>query len=209
MAVVTRKGFCYQNSSQNNVLNYTRKELKKLERNKVILVDKNDQPLGEMEKLNAHIEGRLHRAFSIFIFNDQGELLLQQRAKHKYHGGGLWTNTCCSHPQPQEHDTKASAVQRLQFEMGLHCELKWVYSFIYQEKVENNLTEHELDHVYIGYSNEEPTLNEDEVQDYKWLDPAEVLADIKSRPAHYTVWFKQAFPKLLQKMGIVSYCQKA
>lgn len=162
-----------------------------------------------MEKLNAHIEGSLHRAFSVFIFNDQGELLLQQRAKHKYHGGGLWTNTCCSHPQPQEHDTKASAMQRLHFEMGLHCDLKWIYSFIYQEKVENNLTEHELDHVYIGYSNEEPTLNEGEVQDYKWLNAAELLADIKSQPAHYTVWFKQAFPKLLSKMGTASCFQKA
>jgi len=170
-----------------------------LERNKVILVDKNDNPLGEMEKQEAHIQGKLHRAFSVFIFNDKGELLLQQRASHKYHGGGLWTNTCCSHPQPEDKDTISSAVQRLHDEMGLPCDLEWIYSFIYNEAVENNLIEHELDHVFIGYSNTTPMINTDEVQDFKWMGVAEILSDIKDNPTHYTVWFKQAFPELILK----------
>ncbi len=170
-----------------------------MERNKVILVDKNDNPLGEMEKLDAHIQGKLHRAFSVFIFNDKGELLLQQRASHKYHGGGLWTNTCCSHPQPEDKDTKSSAVQRLHDEMGLLCDLEWIYSFIYNEAVENNLIEHELDHVFIGYINATPTINTDEVQDFKWMGITEILSDIKDNPTHYTVWFKQAFPELISK----------
>ena len=170
-----------------------------MERNKVILVDKNDNPLGEMEKLDAHIQGKLHRAFSVFIFNDKGELLLQQRASHKYHGGGLWTSTCCSHPQPEDKDTKSSAVQRLHDEMGLLCDLEWIYSFIYNEAVENNLIEHELDHVFIGYINATPTINTDEVQDFKWMGITEILSDIKDNPTHYTVWFKQAFPELISK----------
>src|SRR5690606_10801431 len=147
-----------------------------MERNKVILVDVDDNAIGEMEKLLAHQQGELHRAFSVFIFNAKGELLLQQRAKHKYHGGGLWTNTCCSHPQWGE-DVDSSALERLNYEMGLKSNLELVYSFIYYTTVENNLTEHELDHVFVGYSDQNPLPNDDEVQDYKWMNPTEILSD--------------------------------
>ncbi|MCY1527233.1 Isopentenyl-diphosphate Delta-isomerase [compost metagenome] len=171
-----------------------------MERNNVVLVDENDNEIAEMEKLTAHEQGYLHRAFSVFIFNDKGELLLQQRANHKYHGAGLWTNTCCSHPQWEE-NVDSSAVERLNYEMGLQCDLKWIYSFIYNERVENNLIEHELDYVFIGYSNQNPVLNKDEVRDYKWMSIDEILFDIENNPSHYTVWFKQAFPQLLSKIN--------
>ena len=171
-----------------------------MKRNNVVLVDENDNAIAEMEKLLAHEQGCLHRAFSVFIFNDKRRLLLQQRASHKYHGAGLWTNTCCSHPQWKE-DVNSSAMERLNYEMGLQCDLKWIYSFIYNEQVENNLIEHELDYVFIGYSNQDPVLNKDEVQDYKWIYIDEILSDIKNNPSHYTIWLKQAFPELLSKIN--------
>lgn len=171
-----------------------------MERNNVVRVDENDNAIAEMEKLVAHEQGCLHRAFSVFIFNDKGELLLQQRANHKYHGAGLWTNTCCSHPQWGE-DVGLSAEERLNYEMGLECNLKSVYSFIYNERVENNLTEHELDYVFVGYSAQSPILNKDEVQDSKWMNADEILSDIKNNPSHYTVWFKHAFPELLSRIN--------
>ena len=171
-----------------------------MERNTVVLVDENDNPIAEMDKLAAHEKGYLHRAFSIFIFNNNGELLLQQRANHKYHGAGLWTNTCCSHPQWEE-DVKSSAIQRLNYEMGMQCDIKWVYSFIYNERVENNLIEHELDYVFVGYSEESPVLNRDEVQDYKWMEVKKILSDTEHNPTHYTIWFKYAFPELLSKIN--------
>jgi len=171
-----------------------------MDRKNVVLVDENDNAIREMEKLTAHELGYLHRAFSIFIFNDNNELLLQQRAAHKYHGAGLWTNTCCSHPQWGE-NIALSAQERLNYEMGLKCELTMVYSFIYNERVENNLIEHELDYVFIGYSNQAPILNIDEVQDYKWMNTNTILSDIKNNPSHYTVWFKQAMPELLSKIN--------
>lgn len=170
-----------------------------MERNKVVLVDINDNAIGEMEKLLAHQKGELHRAFSVFIFNDKGELLLQQRAANKYHGAGLWTNTCCSHPQLGE-DIKTSAIERLHYEMGLKCDLKLVYSFIYKEPVENNLIEHELDYVFVGQTNQNPVLNQDEVQAYKWISPEEVFSAINEHPSRYTVWFKRAFPELMLEL---------
>lgn len=172
-----------------------------MDRNNVVLVDKNDNAIGVMEKLVAHEQGELHRAFSVFIFNDKGELLLQQRANHKYHGAGLWTNTCCSHPQWGE-DVGASAMERLNYEMGLKCSLKLVYSFIYHAAVENNLTEHELDYVFIGFSNAQPIINSDEVRSYKWVSIKEVLKDIENIPTNYTVWFKQALPELISKIEL-------
>lgn len=172
-----------------------------MERNKVVLVDIEDNAIGEMEKLLAHQQGELHRAFSVFIFNDEGALLLQKRAAHKYHGGGLWTNTCCSHPQWSE-DITISAVERLDYEMGIKCDLKLIYSFIYNEPVENNLIEHELDYVFIGQTNQNPVLNKDEASDYKWMKTTEILSDINENPSHYTVWFKQAFPELLSKIEL-------
>ncbi len=172
-----------------------------MERNKVILVDSNDNALGEMEKLEAHQQGRLHRAFSVFIFNSEGHLLLQQRAANKYHGGGLWTNTCCSHPQWGE-DVKKGAIDRLAFEMGIVCDLELVYTFIYKEPVENNLIEHEFDHVFVGYSNQNPTFNKDEVQAYKWMPVEDILAAMKTQPLDYTVWFRMALPELLSKFKV-------
>lgn len=171
-----------------------------MERNNVVLVDESDNAIAVMEKLIAHEQGWLHRAFSVFIFNGKGELLLQQRAGHKYHGASLWTNTCCSHPQWGE-NVALSAEERLNYEMGLKCDLKLIYSFIYNERVENNLTEHELDYVFVGYSDQSPVLNRDEAQDYKWMNADEIILDIKNNPSHYTVWFKQAFPELLSKIN--------
>lgn len=170
-----------------------------MDRNKVVLVDEDDQAIDVMDKLAAHEQGQLHRAFSVFIFNDQNQLLLQQRADHKYHGAGLWANTCCSHPQWEE-DVAASARERLNYEMGIDCDLKWVYAFIYKEQVENNLIEHELDHVFIGHSNAQPTIHEEEVRDYKWMHVEDILADMEANPSHYTVWFRQALPTLAAKM---------
>ena len=134
---------------------------------KVILVDKTDHQIGEMEKQEAHIKGLLHRAFSIFIFNSKGEVLLQQRALHKYHSGGLWTNTCCSHPRNGE-TTIQAANRRLKEEMGMSCALKEEFSFIYKAKLDNDLYEHELDHVLFGTTDLQPKINKEEVADYKY-----------------------------------------
>ncbi|MFO0321311.1 MAG: isopentenyl-diphosphate Delta-isomerase [Bacteroidota bacterium] len=157
----------------------------------VILVDAQDNELGVMEKLQAHQEGKLHRAFSIFIFNNKNELLLQQRALSKYHSGGLWTNTCCSHPSPNE--TILDAAQRRLFEeMGISCDLKIINHFIYQSDFENGLKEHEFDYIIIGQSNEVPLINKDEVANYKWQAIAEIENDILLNPTQYTAWFKIA-----------------
>lgn len=172
-----------------------------MNRNNVVLVDQSDVEMGTMDKLAAHEQGHLHRAFSIFIFNDKGQLLLQRRSYDKYHGGGLWTNTCCSHPQMNE-IVLESAKKRLKFEMGIDCDLEWVYSFIYKEKVENDLIEHEFDHVFKGFSNDIPVPNLDEVSDYKWMNVSDISNDIAQNPRHYTVWFRQALPELIKIMKI-------
>ncbi len=163
--------------------------------NHVILVDEQDQPLGSMEKMEAHKKGVLHRAFSVFIFNDKGELLLQKRASTKYHSAGLWTNTCCSHPYPGE-DTLAAANRRLKEEMGMDTVLIHKTSFVYKTPFDNGLTEHEFDHVFIGSCNENPVLNEDEAGDYKWISLGEVKEEIKKFPENYTSWFKIALEKV-------------
>jgi len=167
-----------------------------MERNHVVLVNENNETLGVMDKMAAHRKGFLHRAFSVFIFNDKNELLLQQRAGHKYHGGDLWTNTCCSHPKFGE-DVKESAMERLYFEMGLACDIHYSHAFIYKAAVENDLIEHEYDYIYIGYTNDIPMINQDEVQAYKWSSIAAVLDDIEMNPANYTYWFKEAFPMVV------------
>ncbi len=164
---------------------------------KVILVDKLDNPIGEMEKQEAHVKGLLHRAFSIFIFNDKEEILLHQRAHHKYHSGGLWTNTCCSHPRPGEHIHDA-ANRRLVEEMGMVCTLKEQFSFIYKAKLDNDLFEHELDHVFFGKSSEKPVLNKDEVADYKYLSIKSIQQDLIDNPGRYTAWFKICFDEVVQ-----------
>src|ERR1035437_238790 len=139
-----------------------------MENKKVILVDENDVPRGTMEKMEAHRKGELHRAFSIFVFNSNGELLLQRRAVDKYHSGGLWTNTCCSHPQPGE-NLMESAQKRLNEEMGIECALEPVFHFIYKTKLNNELTEHELDHVFIGNYSDSPKINTQEAAEWKYM----------------------------------------
>ena len=158
----------------------------------VILVDEKDNQVGVMPKLEAHEKGLLHRAFSIFIFNNKYQLLLQKRAISKYHSGGLWTNTCCSHPKEGE-DTLSAAIRRLDEEMGIKTSLRKVYDFIYKAEVGNSLIEHEFDHVFYGIYDSEPVLNKEEADDYKWIDMETLKNDIDKNPDQYTVWFKIAF----------------
>ena len=165
----------------------------------VILIDKNDNPIGLMEKIEAHEKALLHRAFSVFIFNKKGELMLQQRAAKKYHSPLLWTNTCCSHQRDGETNIEAGK-RRLLEEMGFVTELKELFSFIYKAPFDNGLTEHELDHVMIGYYDDEPTLNTDEVERFKWMSLEDVKADIEKRPKEYTAWFKIIFEKSYDKL---------
>ncbi len=168
----------------------------------VILVDKNDRQIGLMEKLEAHKKALLHRAFSIFIFNDEGQLLLQQRAVDKYHSPLLWTNTCCSHQRDGETSLKAG-IRRLQEEMGFVCNLEEMFSFIYKVPFSNGLTEHELDHVMIGKYNKNPKINKEEVENYKWMSLGAVKMDIESHPEIYTEWFKIIFEESYHK--IINY----
>ncbi len=172
-----------------------------MDRNKVLVVNEKDEPLFEMDKMEAHEKGVLHRAFSIFIFNSKNEILIHQRAGDKYHGAYLWTNACCSHPQLNE-DVKNSAIQRLQFEMGLQCSIHFLFSFIYKTVVENNLIEHEYDYVFIGYSDKDPEPNPTEVKAYKWLSINDLKIDIVNQPQLYTYWFKMALPKVLEKLKL-------
>ena len=160
----------------------------------VILVDELDNALGIMEKMEAHRKGKLHRAFSVFIFNSDKKLLIHQRAHEKYHSGGLWTNTCCSHPRPGEFINDA-AHRRLREEMGFDCEMKSIFSFIYCAQA-GDLIEHELDHVFIGIYNKEPKINREEVVDYKWLSITEIKEDLASYPDTYSSWFKIIFERL-------------
>lgn len=158
----------------------------------VVLVDQDDQKLGLMEKQQAHVAGLLHRAFSVFVFNSKGELMIQQRAADKYHSPTLWTNTCCSHPRDNESYEEA-AHRRLVEEMGFDCVLDFKFSFIYKAHLDNNLTEHELDHVFIGYYDDEPKLNPKEVMAYRWVELEDLKKDIEVNPHDYTAWFKIIF----------------
>jgi len=166
---------------------------------KVILVDKNDNPVGLMEKIKAHEQAILHRAFSVFVFNQKGELLLQQRAMHKYHSPGLWTNSCCSHQRDGETNIEAGR-RRLKEEMGFDCELEDIFWFIYRAEFDNGLTEHELDHVLVGHSEQVPKINLDEVADYKWMTLESVRQDMEERPEIYTEWFKIIFREYYQRL---------
>lgn len=161
---------------------------------KVILVDEQDNPIGLMEKLEAHQKALLHRAFSVFILNDKGEIMLQQRAANKYHSPNLWTNTCCSHPREGETTIEAGK-RRLQEEMGFVTELSEVLSFIYKAPFDNGLTEHEYDHVLVGYSDAQPQINPEEVASWKWLSLEAIKEDILQAPEQYTAWFKIIFEK--------------
>ncbi len=165
----------------------------------VILVNENDEQIGVMEKIEAHEKAVLHRAFSVFIMNKQGETMLQQRAAHKYHSPLLWTNTCCSHQRVGESNVEAGK-RRLQEEMGFQTDLDEIVSFIYKAPFDNGLTEHELDHVMIGHYNEAPIINKDEVADWKWMKPAEIKNDIANNPDIYTAWFKIIFEKFYEHL---------
>ncbi len=167
----------------------------------VILVNENDEQIGLMPKMEAHEKAVLHRAFSVFIFNKKRELLLQQRAADKYHSPNLWTNTCCSHQRNGETNIEAGK-RRLQEEMGFSCDIKEVFSFIYQAPFDNGLTEHELDHVMVGYFNEDPNINRDEVESYHWMTLDNVKKDIELHPEKYTEWFKIIFKESFKKLKI-------
>ncbi len=158
----------------------------------VILVNEKDQEIGLMPKLEAHQKAVLHRAFSVFIFNSENELMLQQRASNKYHSPNLWTNTCCSHQRSGESNIQAGT-RRLYEEMGFTTPLKEITSFIYKAPFDNGLTEHELDHIMVGYYNEDPVINSDEVEDWKWMKIEDVKKDISLNPDLYTAWFKIIF----------------
>lgn len=156
----------------------------------VILVNKHDQEIGTMDKMEAHQQGMLHRAFSVLIFNSKGKLLIHKRAFGKYHSEGLWTNTCCSHPLPGESIVDA-ANRRLMEEMGMTTTLAPLFSFIYRAELDNNLVEHELDHVLIGFTDQEPMVNMEEVCDYQWIAVHELEERLESNPQAYTEWFKK------------------
>lgn len=166
--------------------------------NTIILVDENDQPVGEEEKMRTHELGLLHRAFSIWIFNSNGELMLQQRALGKYHCGGLWTNTCCSHPFPNE-TTIDAAHRRLQEEMGFDCDLHEVMEFVYHVDFPNGLTEHEYLHVFIGTYDKDPVLNEEEASAFQWISIKALQDDIALNPRQYTYWSRLTLEKLIER----------
>lgn len=165
---------------------------------RVVLVDEKDNPLGTMEKMEAHEKGVLHRAFSVFIFNNNGEMLLQQRAFSKYHSGGLWTNTCCSHPREGE-TTIEAAHRRLQEEMGFDCKIEKVFDFIYKKKLDKGLIEHELDHVFIGEFDGEVCFNKEEVNAYVYVPVQVVLEEVDQQPEKYTEWFKICLDEVVKR----------
>lgn len=169
-----------------------------MEKEMVILVNEQDEAIGLMEKMEAHEKGLLHRAFSILIFNSKGEMLLQQRALSKYHSPGLWTNACCSHPRNGETILEA-ANRRLSEEMGMQTELSVLTHFIYKADFDNGLTEHELDYVVKGITNENPTINPDEVNAFRWISIADLIKWVNTSPKDFTVWFLELF-----KLGIIA-----
>ena len=166
-----------------------------MERTEVILVNNEDREIGTCEKMEAHHEGMLHRAFSVFVFDREGRMLLQQRAKHKYHSGGLWTNACCSHPQPGE-ETLLSAKRRLREELGFDTEIEKAFDFVYRAEFENGLIEHEFDHVFAGEYNGEIDFNRDEVMDIAYKTVEQIHNQLRTEPEKYTPWFHLAFPKI-------------
>lgn len=165
---------------------------------KVILVDKDDNPIGLMEKMEAHRKALLHRAFSVFVINREGKLMIQQRARHKYHSGGLWTNTCCSHPRQGE-GVEQAVHRRLEEEMGFDCPVEKLFHFTYKAELDQGLTEHEFDHLFLGHYDGEPNINPDEVMDWKWVDMDEMEEDMKTHPEDYTEWFKIIFARFRQE----------
>jgi isopentenyl-diphosphate delta-isomerase len=168
----------------------------------VILVDESDTPLGTMEKMEAHRRALLHRAFSVFIFNSKGEMLLQQRAPQKYHSPGLWTNACCSHPRPGE-DIKDAALRRLGEELGFSTNLEKIFHFTYRADFENGLTEFEFDHVFVGTYDAAIYPDKTEVSDYCYWSPEKIQKSLRLQPDRFTSWFRLAFPLLSEKIGLL------
>jgi len=166
----------------------------------VILVDENDMPTGVMEKLEAHRKGLLHRAFSVFIVNSKGEMLLQRRALTKYHSPDLWTNACCSHPQPGE-TTFDAATRRLQEEMGFTCKLQEIDRILYQAEFDNGLIEHEYDHILLGFHDDQIIINPDEVSEYKFVSLKELDDLLVSDNEKFTYWFRIAYPLVKKHVG--------
>lgn len=164
---------------------------------KVTLVDHTDQLVGEMEKMEAHRQGALHRAFSIFLFNSHGQLLLQQRAIKKYHSGGLWTNTCCGHPRPGE-DTLAAGKRRLMEETGINCEMEELFSFVYRHEFDNKLIEYEYDHVLIGFSDQPARPDPAEIAAVRYIAPEQLATDLDNQPDLYTAWLKVCYNEVLK-----------
>ena len=171
----------------------------------LILVDENDSPTGTMEKMEVHQKALLHRAFSVFIFNSKGDMLLQQRASNKYHSGGLWTNACCSHPREGQQTIEA-AERRLQEEMGFTIPLKKAFNFTYKAALDNGLTEYEYDHVFIGTYDGAIDPDEDEVKDFCFVSIDEIKTSIQSHPQKYTEWFKIAFPRVEEYLAAMQGC---
>jgi len=163
----------------------------------VVLVNTRDEPVGVADKLEAHEQGWLHRAFSVFVFDTEGRLLLQQRNVNKYHSGALWSNTCCSHPWPDE-QVAAAAQRRLQEEMGFQCALDPAFTFTYRAVLSDTMIEHEYDHVFIGCGTPTVSPNADEVQDWRWVAPNDLIADVAMHPERYTAWFRMAIEPVLQ-----------
>jgi isopentenyl-diphosphate Delta-isomerase len=164
---------------------------------RVILVDETDREIGSAGKLEAHRDGKLHRAFSIFVFNPDGLLLMQKRSTKKYHSDGLWTNTCCSHPRPGE-PIEMEVRRKLMQEMGFECDLQWIFSFTYKVQFKNDLIEHEIDHVFIGRFDGAPSPNPDEVDGWKWMDLEELSNDVKANPQTYSYWLKICLEQVLE-----------
>ena len=164
----------------------------------VILVDLEDNIIGTMQKMEAHEKGRLHRAFSVFIFNTKGELLLQQRAMDKYHSGGKWTNTCCSHPRYGE-DTLDAAHRRLNEEMSLACDLQYEFSFVYCADMPEGIFENEFDHVFFGITNDLPDPDPAEVEAYRYINIDVLKQDIETNPDNYTAWLRICFDKVTER----------
>ncbi len=161
----------------------------------VQLVNTEDENLGVMEKMEAHRSGLLHRAVSVFVMNSKNEMLLQRRALHKYHSAGLWSNACCTHPRPGE-ATPAAAHRRLMEEMGLNCNLQWVFNRIYRAALDNGLTEHEYDHIFTGYSDDIPAGDPEEVAEYMYLSLEEIDGLLAKKPDDFTVWFRLLYPEV-------------
>lgn len=161
----------------------------------VILVDEKDNPIGIGEKLEVHRLAKLHRAFSILIYNSKGKMMLQLRAKTKYHGGGLWTNACCGHPRPGE-DLMAAMTRRLREEMGFECQLTKMLDYIYKVPLDKGMHEHEFLHVYKGTYDGTPKLNPEEADGWKWMPVDDIKADIMMHPENYTPWFKLSMDRL-------------